>query len=63
MVILHYKKTELNQFLYETTVEISIDELIKELREERKYYQPGIINNGENKIKMNDHDLTILYGS
>ena len=33
MVILHYKKTELNQFIYETSVEISVDELIKELRE------------------------------
>ena len=43
--------------MYETTVEISIDELIKELREERKYYQPGIINNGENKIKMNDGSM------
>ena len=34
-----------------------INEIIKELREERKYYQPGIINNGENKIKMNDGSM------
>ena len=33
MVILHYKKSELNQFLYETTVEISIEELLKEMRD------------------------------
>ena len=32
------------------------NEIIKELREERKYYQPGIINNGESLTL----DLTIL---
>lgn len=31
MVLLHYKKTEHNQFLYETTADQSIDETIKQL--------------------------------
>lgn len=31
MVLLHYKKTETNQFLYETKASSSIDDLIKEL--------------------------------
>ena len=33
MVKIHYKKTETNQFLYDTTVTINIDQLIKELVE------------------------------
>jgi hypothetical protein len=31
MVLIHYKKTEANQFLYETKASILIDDLIKEL--------------------------------
>lgn len=31
MVVIHYKKTELNQFRWETTTKISVDELIQSL--------------------------------
>ena len=31
MVVLHVKKGDESQFLYETTVEIAVDQLIKEL--------------------------------
>lgn len=33
MVLIHYKKTELNQFLYETPANTPIDLVIKELVE------------------------------
>ncbi len=33
MVLIHYKKTDFNQFLFETTVNIPVDELIKQLVE------------------------------
>lgn len=32
MVILHYKKTDLNQFLFETTVEQEVEQLIIDLK-------------------------------
>ena len=33
MVVLHFKKNDLNQFLYETTMSIKIDDLLAELVE------------------------------
>lgn len=41
MVVLHYKKTEHNQFLYETLTCIKIEELLKEL---------VLMNNLRNKV-------------
>ena len=35
MVVLHYKKTDLNQFLYETYSEVKIDDLISEVCESK----------------------------
>jgi hypothetical protein len=32
MVILHYKKTDLNQFLYESTLDTSVESLIEDLQ-------------------------------
>jgi len=31
MVLLHFKKSDANQFLYETTTAITIDKLVEEL--------------------------------
>jgi len=39
MVLLHYKKTEHNQFLFETTLGQSINDLINELTEST-HFQP-----------------------
>lgn len=35
MVVLHFKKTEGNEFLYETTMMITIDQLLGELVESK----------------------------
>lgn len=35
MVVLHYKKTDLNSFLYETHAEVKIDDLINEVCESK----------------------------
>jgi hypothetical protein len=35
MVVLHYKKTDLNQFLYETHSQVKIDDLINEVCESK----------------------------
>lgn len=37
MVILHFKKNELNQFLMETTITKSVDEILAELCEGKIY--------------------------
>ena len=43
MVVLHYKKTDLNQFLYETHSQVKIDDLINEVCES-KYLNIKISN-------------------
>lgn len=35
MVVLHYKKTDLNQFLYETNTSIKIEQLLNEVCESK----------------------------
>lgn len=35
MVVLHYKKTDLNQFLFETHTAIPVDDLVNELCESK----------------------------
>lgn len=42
MVVLHYKKTDLNQFLYETNTSIKIEQLLNEVCES-KYAPMGIL--------------------
>ena len=37
MVILHYKKTDLNQFLYETHAGVKVEDLIDELCKGKKF--------------------------
>ena len=39
MVVLHYKKTDLNQFLYETHTGIKIEDLIQDVCESKYYEQ------------------------
>ena len=39
MVVLHYKKTDLNQFLYETHSQVKIDDLINEVCESKLHAQ------------------------
>ena len=36
MVVLHYKKTDLNQFLYETHTAIKVDDLIVDVCNSKK---------------------------
>ena len=38
MVLIHYKKTDKNQFLYETTVTIPIEELLPQLVERMRSF-------------------------
>lgn len=38
MVLLHFKKTEGNEFLYESTMAISIDQLLEELVESKFFF-------------------------
>ena len=35
MVVLHYKKTDLNQFLYETHCDVKVDDLVNEICESK----------------------------
>jgi hypothetical protein len=35
MVVLHYKKTDLNQFLYETHSQVKVDDLLNEVCESK----------------------------
>jgi len=39
MVLLHYKKSDRNQFLYSTTVMIDIEQLIKEVVNSKFQYE------------------------
>ena len=50
MVLIHYKKSEQNQFLYSTTVVIAIEQLIKEIVTSTIHLSPIIVNNMRIKL-------------
>ena len=43
MVVLHFKKTEGNEFLFETTTAISIDDLTVELCESKLNFRLNLV--------------------
>jgi hypothetical protein len=44
MVVIHYKKSESNQFRYETSVQILVEDLIAKLSESKCYSGYCLIN-------------------
>ena len=55
MVVLHYKKTDLNQFLFEIASSIKVEDLLNELCESKLFY----ISNFKNKFVVNNLRLKL----